>query len=51
MHPDVHQHGRRHHSRRARLQWVGLGLALVLVVLLVAGLFWMLTSPAFVKPF
>jgi type VI protein secretion system component VasF len=50
MPPEINQHGKRHHSRRTRSRRVIVGLAVVLVVLLVAGLFWLLTSPAFVKP-
>ena len=50
MNPAAHSHGRRRYSRRGRLQLVMLILAVVVVILLIATLFWVLSSPRFVKP-
>jgi len=51
MNPGSRAHGHRRYSRRGRLQTVVFTLAALLLLLLVAGLFWLLSSPRFVKPY
>jgi hypothetical protein len=47
MSSQPHRHSRHRHSRQGRLQMVALVIAAILAVALVAGLFWLLTSPRF----
>jgi cell division septal protein FtsQ len=46
-----HPHSRRRHARRGRRQFIVLFLVATVIVLLVAGLVWFLSSPRFARPF